>query len=62
MHIRVVQEVLGHTRVTTTERYTHVATLQMRDASERMGEASWGARRKAAREMRDACHDEKHCD
>jgi hypothetical protein len=23
-------------------RYTHVATLQMKDASERMGEALWG--------------------
>jgi site-specific recombinase XerD len=42
VHIRVVQEVLGHTRVTITERYTHVATLQMRDASERMSEALWG--------------------
>ena len=42
VHIRAVQEVLGHTRVTTTERYTHVATLQMRDASERISEALWG--------------------
>ena len=42
VHIRVVQEVLGHTRVTTTERYRHVATLQMKDASERMDQALWG--------------------
>jgi site-specific recombinase XerD len=41
VHIRVVQ-VLGHTRVTTTERHTHVATLQMKDASERMDQALWG--------------------
>jgi len=38
---RVVQEVPGHTRV-TTERYTHAAALQMKDASERMGAALWG--------------------
>ena len=41
VHIHVVQEVLGHTRVTTTERYTHAATLQMRDASERISQALW---------------------
>jgi hypothetical protein len=27
--------------MTTTERYTHVATLQMKDASNRMEEALW---------------------
>lgn len=43
VHIRVVHEILGHTRVTTTERYTHVATLQMRDASDRMDAALWGS-------------------
>jgi site-specific recombinase XerD len=42
VHIRVVQEIPGHTRVTTTERYTHVATLQMKDASDRMDAALWG--------------------
>jgi len=42
VHIRVVREVPGHTRVTTTERYTHVATLQMKDASDRMSKALWG--------------------
>jgi site-specific recombinase XerD len=39
VHIRVVQEILGHTRVTTTERYTHVASPQVRDATERIGRA-----------------------
>jgi hypothetical protein len=29
--------------VTTTERYTHVATLQMRDAGDRMDSALWGS-------------------
>ncbi|MFB9895862.1 tyrosine-type recombinase/integrase [Planobispora takensis] len=42
VHIRVVQEILGHTRVTTTEKYTHVASPQVQDATARMGAALWG--------------------
>jgi hypothetical protein len=42
VNIRVVQQVLGHTRVTTTEGYTHVSTPLMRDAGERLASALWG--------------------
>jgi site-specific recombinase XerD len=42
VNIRVVQQVLGHTRVTTTERYTHVAAAQVQDAGDRMAAALWG--------------------
>jgi site-specific recombinase XerD len=41
VNIHVVQEVLGHTRVTTTERYTHVAAAQVQDAGNRMAAALW---------------------
>ncbi|MGI5818083.1 MAG: tyrosine-type recombinase/integrase [Armatimonadota bacterium] len=34
VHIRVIQQLMGHEYVTTTERYTHVAPGQMREATE----------------------------
>ncbi|MEU1720016.1 tyrosine-type recombinase/integrase [Nonomuraea sp. NPDC005692] len=40
-NIRIVQQVLGHTRVTTTERYTHVSTPLVRDAGE-LASTLWG--------------------
>jgi len=43
VHIRAVQEILGHSDVRTTEGYTHVASEIARDAAARMGRALWGA-------------------
>jgi integrase len=40
--IRVVQEILGHSSLTVTKRYTHVTSKLARDAAERMGNALWG--------------------
>jgi site-specific recombinase XerD len=42
VRIRVIPEALGRSGVTATERYTHVATLQMGDASERISDALRG--------------------
>jgi integrase len=42
VHIRTVQEILGHSRVTVTEKYTHVASPMAQDAARRMGSALWG--------------------
>ncbi|GAA0264797.1 tyrosine-type recombinase/integrase [Cryptosporangium japonicum] len=41
VHIRTVQEILGHSRITITERYTHVASPMARDAAKLMGQALW---------------------
>lgn len=43
VHIRAVQEILGHSDVRTTEGYTHVASEIARDAAARMGRALWGS-------------------
>jgi integrase len=42
VHIRVVQEILGHSRITVTEKYTHVQPELSRNAAQRMGDALWG--------------------
>jgi site-specific recombinase XerD len=41
VHVRTVQEILGHSRITITERYMHVASPMQADAAKRMGEALW---------------------
>jgi integrase len=39
--ISVVQEILGHSQLTTTKRYTHVTSKLATDAAARMGRALW---------------------
>lgn len=43
VHVRTVQEILGHSDVRTTERYTHVATPMAEDGMQRIGRALWGS-------------------
>jgi len=40
--IRVVQEILGHSSLAVTKRYTHVTSRLAVDAADRMGKALWG--------------------
>lgn len=41
VHVRAVQEILGHSDVRVTQRYTHVADAVTRDAAQRMGGVLW---------------------
>ena len=40
--IRVVQQILGHSQLSQTERYTHVTTELSQHAVDRMSDALWG--------------------
>ncbi|GAA1920063.1 tyrosine-type recombinase/integrase [Streptantibioticus ferralitis] len=41
--VRVVMEILGHSGLRVTTRYTHIAAPLAQDAARRMGQALWGA-------------------
>jgi integrase len=42
VHVRVVQEILGHSDIRQTQRYAHVASSAAQDAASRMGKLLWG--------------------
>jgi site-specific recombinase XerD len=37
-----MQEILGHSDIRITQRYTHVASVAANDAANRIGKALWG--------------------
>ncbi|WP_372455594.1 tyrosine-type recombinase/integrase [Sphaerisporangium fuscum] len=42
VHVRTVMEVLGHSDIRVTQRYTHVASPMAKDAARQMGRVLWG--------------------
>lgn len=42
VHVRTVQEILGHSDIRLVQRYTHVASPMAEDGMQRMGRALWG--------------------
>jgi site-specific recombinase XerD len=41
VHVRTIQQILGHTDVRTTQGYVHVGDAMVRDAAKQMGGALW---------------------
>jgi Phage integrase family len=42
VHLRVIQEIMGHSDVRVTEQYTHIASLAVREPAGLMGAALLG--------------------